>query len=82
MSRWSHFPKMPKLPVVKPKEVIKVLQKAGFVKRRSSGSHQLFSNDAGLRVTVAYHNKDIKPGTLSSILDQAQLSIEKFNKLR
>ena len=53
---------MPKLPVVKPKEVIKVLQKMGFVKRRSSGSHQLFSNQAGLRVIVAYHNKDINLG--------------------
>jgi predicted RNA binding protein YcfA (HicA-like mRNA interferase family) len=73
---------MSKLPVVKPKEVIKVLKKLSFVKKRSSGSHQLFSNEEGLRVTVAFHNKDIKPKTLESILKQAKLSIEKFNELR
>lgn len=73
---------MPKLPVVKPKEVIKVLKKLGFVKRRSSGSHILFSNEVGLRVTIAYHNKDIKPKTFVSILEQAELSIEKFKELK
>ena len=73
---------MPKLPVVKPKEVIKVIKKAGFIYKRSNGSHQLFYHlEKGLRVTIASHNKDLKPKTLLSILKQAQLSIDQFNEL-
>ncbi len=74
---------MPKLPVVKPKEVIKAIKKAGFTLHHIKGSHHYFFDPTKtFRVTIAYHNKDLKPKTLSGILDQAQLSIEEFNKLR
>jgi predicted RNA binding protein YcfA (HicA-like mRNA interferase family) len=31
-----------------------------------------------LRVTVPYHNKDLKPRTLASIIEQAGLTVEEF----
>lgn len=74
---------MPKYPVAKPRETIKAIKKAGFAVDHVTGSHYvLFNEDKSLRVTIAYHNKPIKRKTLKSILEQARLSIEEFNKLR
>jgi len=73
---------MPKLPIVKPREVIKAIKKCGFVFDHSVGSHRAFYNtDRSLRVTIAYHNKPIKKGTLSSIIKQAGLTVGEFIEL-
>ena len=37
--------------------------------------------DKTIRVTVPVHRKDIKIGTLSSILKQAGLTVEEFREL-
>ncbi|HEX9975530.1 MAG TPA: type II toxin-antitoxin system HicA family toxin [bacterium] len=71
---------MPKFPVLKPKEIIKVLEKLGFVKVRSRGSHLQYKK-GNLLVTVPFHNKDLRQETLKSILRQAQLSIEDLNDM-
>ena len=48
-----------------------------------SGSHYVLKHPEkpNLRVTVPYHNKDLKRGTLASILHQASLSPEQFDAL-
>jgi len=66
-----------KLPALKPKRVIKALERNGFYVHHISGSHYILKKD-GLRVTVPYHNKDLKPGTLRSIMEQAGLTLEEF----
>ena len=66
-----------KLPAVKPKKVISTLERNGFVVHHKSGSHYILKKD-DLRVTVPYHNKDLKPGTLASIIDQAGLTVQEF----
>ena len=58
---------------VKPRQIIKVLEKNGFVFIRQKGSHRLYRRYQ-LRVTVPYHTKDLKPGTLRSILKQAGIT--------
>ncbi len=73
---------MPKLPVVKPKEIIKVLQKAGFSIDHVSGSHYIMYNqNRTLRTSIPYHNKPLKRKTLKSIIDSAQLSVGKLKEL-
>jgi len=68
-----------KLPRVKPKKVIKTLKNAGFFVDHITGSHYiLYKNEKSSPITIPYHNKDLKLGTLSSILKQAGLSIEEF----
>jgi predicted RNA binding protein YcfA (HicA-like mRNA interferase family) len=52
---------MPRLPVVKPKIVIRALKRAGFDVHHTTGSHYFLKKD-NLRVSVPYHNKDLKPG--------------------
>ena len=58
---------------VKPRQIIKVLEKQRFIFIRQKGSHRLYRKGE-LRVTVPYHNKDLKPGTLGNILKQARLT--------
>jgi len=38
----------------------------------------LFLKKDKLRVSVPYHNKDLKPGTLASIIAQAGLTVKEF----
>ena len=66
-----------KLPALKPKRVIKTLERYGFKIRRITGSHYILKKE-GQIVTVPYHNKDLKRGTLVSIINQAGFTIEEF----
>lgn len=73
---------MERLPRITAAEVIKALKRAGFFIARQSGSHKIFKNKAGKRVTVPYHSgKIIHLKVLHYILMDAGLSLEKFNKL-
>ena len=69
-----------RLPAAKPKEVLRALARAGFFIHHTSGSHYVLKhpNKPQLRVTVPYHNKDLKRRTLSSIIEQAGLTTEQF----
>lgn len=58
---------------VKPRQIIKVLESKGFKLIRQKGSHRLYRKSQ-LRVTVPYHTKDLKPGTLRNILKQSGLT--------
>lgn len=48
---------------------------------RQVGSHERFAHADGRKVTVAIHNRSIAPGTLQSILKQANLSRSEFLRL-
>jgi len=73
---------MERLPRITAVEVIKAIKRAGFFLARQSGSYKIFKNEAGKRVTVPYHKgKIIHLKVLLSILRDADLSVEKFNKL-
>jgi predicted RNA binding protein YcfA (HicA-like mRNA interferase family) len=73
---------MGELPIVKPRQVIRALQRAGFYVHHQIGSHArlIQSTDPTRRVTVPIHNKDIPKGTLAKIIRQAGLSVEEFLK--
>ena len=66
-----------KLPVLKPKKVIKALERGGFYVHHTSGSHYILKKEK-LRVTVPYHNKDLRPRTLASIIEQSGLTVDEF----
>ena len=70
---------MPKLPVVKIKELIRVLNTLGFFEHHRVGSHAQFKHSDGRRTTVSIHRgKDIKSGTLRGIINDIDLSVEDF----
>lgn len=73
---------MTKLPAdVKPKKLLKVCKKLGFIKVKSKGSHQDFKHPDGRRTSIPIHPKPIPKGTFKAILNQIEISIEEFKKL-
>ena len=68
---------MPRLPSIKPRLVIRALLRNGFVIDHTTGSHYVLIREK-LRVTIPYHNRDLKRGTLASIIAQAGLTVEEF----
>jgi len=72
-----------KLPVLKAKEVVRLLLRAGFYVHHQTGSHArlLHEDRPELRVTVPIHSKDVPPSLLKRILKQADLSEEEFLEL-
>jgi predicted RNA binding protein YcfA (HicA-like mRNA interferase family) len=70
---------MPKLPRLTAREIIGALERAGFSLARQSGSHMIYKNSAGKRVTVPVHaSKTLHPKVLKSILRDADLTVEKL----
>ena len=71
-----------RLPQLKPKELIRVLEKLGFVFRRQIGSHCILRHpETGKVTSVPMHSGDIKRGLLFGIIKQAGLSQEEFLRL-
>ena len=62
-------------------EVVKALQRAGFYIKRRKGSHIVLRRDSPFAQVVVPDHKSVDTGTLASILDGADLSIEEFIKL-
>ncbi len=70
---------MPRLPVLKPREVISVLVSLGFFEDRQRGSHKQFAHPDGRRTTVPVHgSRDISPILLRQIIKDVKLSTEEF----
>lgn len=70
---------MPKLPSLTPKDVIKILEKHGFILEHSSGSHMIYyHSDRRKRVVVPFHRHDLPKGTLVSILKQADIDLDEL----
>jgi len=68
---------MPKLPVLRPAELIRALKKLGFVEKRQKGSHLVMLNEElNYQVVIPVHNKPLKKGTLAAILRQCNVSPE------
>lgn len=67
-----------KYPILTPREVIKVLSKFGFYKVSQKGSHVKFKNDFTNRTFIIPMHDEVAKGTLKSILEQADVTIEEF----
>ena len=63
------------------KEVVRALEKAGFHIKRRKGSHIVLRRDNPFAQVVVPDHKSVDTGTLASILDGADLSVEEFIKL-
>ena len=72
---------MGNIPVLKSRQVIKILEKLGFVEVRQRGSHKQFRHNDSRSTTVPVHvGKDISPILLRQILKDIGLTIEDFLK--
>ena len=68
----------PKLPIITPAELIRALERSGYVKHRSKGSHIMYRhpNSPDRLVCIPFHRKDLSPNTLSRILQQAGINAD------
>ncbi|MFI5264815.1 MAG: type II toxin-antitoxin system HicA family toxin [Candidatus Kapaibacterium sp.] len=72
-----------KLPRVTASDLIRVLKKIGFIEDRSKGSHKIFIHPSKhLRAVIPFHKgRNLAIGTLKSILDDAEISVEQLREL-
>jgi predicted RNA binding protein YcfA (HicA-like mRNA interferase family) len=62
---------------MKPRELVRLLEKQGYVFVRQSGSHAIYRKPGSKLVVVPIHGKDIPTGTLNGILKDAGLKKSK-----
>ena len=67
---------MPSLPVLSGTEVIRALEKLGFIVLRQRGSHVILRR--GSAGCVVPNHRELKTGTLAGLLRQAGISPEEF----
>ncbi len=71
-----------KLPSLNSRQLIRVLERKGWRVHRIRGSHYIMVHEAlAFPVTVPLHNRDLKIGTLNSILRDACISREELRDL-
>lgn len=73
---------MTKLPTdLSGRELVRALEKIGFVVQRQRGSHIVLRRENPFsRVTIPNH-RALRPGTLRSILHEAEVTVEDLLKL-
>ncbi|MSR85009.1 type II toxin-antitoxin system HicA family toxin [Candidatus Uhrbacteria bacterium] len=69
---------MPKLPL-RAREIVKRLEKLGFICDHTSGSHMIFYHPTTKRrAVVPQHRGDLPKGTVKAILREAGIELKKF----
>ena len=67
------------IPVLKPREVVALLERLGFVGVRQGGSHRQFRHADGRGTTVPFHpGRDISPTLLRKIAADIGITVEEL----
>ena len=70
---------MGNLPILKPREVVVLLEGLGFTEVRQRGSHKQFRHPDGRCTTVPFHaGRDVSPILLRQIAKDVGLTIDQF----
>jgi predicted RNA binding protein YcfA (HicA-like mRNA interferase family) len=70
---------MSKIPILKPQQVIRILNNLEFLEVRQKGSHKQFRHQDGRATTVPFHKgRDISPRLLRQIAKDINLTIDEF----
>ena len=74
---------MSNIPVLKPQEVVRILENLEFVQVRQKGSHKQFRHIDGRATTVPFHKgRDISPRLLRQIASDIGLTVEEILEYR
>ncbi len=74
---------MSSLPVLKPREAIRILERLGFAQIRQKGSHRQFCHPDGRQTTVPDHaGRDLSPILLRQIIKDIGLTPDEFLRAR
>ena len=70
---------MPRLPTVKPRQVIRALEQVGFEIDHQTGSHIVLRRASdGSRVVIPWHRRDLGRGLTLRIIKAAGLTRDEF----
>lgn len=69
---------MPQVPLITPKEVIKVFEMFGWEVARQKGSHIIMTKTGNIATLSIPNHKQVARGTLRSLIVKSGLSIEQF----
>ena len=74
---------MGSLPVLKPRQVVALLEAHGFAEVRQRGSHRQFRHPDGRTTTVPFHTgRDISPALLRKIATDVHLTVDELLSAR
>ncbi len=74
---------MSSIPVLKPQEVVRILENLKFAEVLQKGSHKQFRHEDGRATTVPFHKgRDISPKLLRQIASDIELTIEELLEAR
>ena len=74
---------MSNIPILKPLEVVRILENLQFVEVRQKGSHKQFRHTDSRGTTVPFHKgRDISPTLLRKIASDIGLSVEEMLNAR
>ncbi|MDO9214245.1 MAG: type II toxin-antitoxin system HicA family toxin [Methylococcales bacterium] len=72
---------MGNVPVLKPREIVLILELLDFIEIRQRGSHKQFRHSDGRCTTVPFHaGRDVSPILLRQIAKDIGLSVDDFLK--
>jgi len=70
---------MARLPVLRPREIARVLETMGFAEVRHRGSHKQYRHADGRGTTVPFHgSRDVSPLLLRQIIKDIRSTPEEF----
>ena len=71
-----------RLPALRPQQVIRALERAGWQVHRQRGSHvSMRKEGVPFLITVPLHRRDLPRGTLRDIIKDAGLTVQEFLEL-
>jgi predicted RNA binding protein YcfA (HicA-like mRNA interferase family) len=74
---------MAKLPVLKPREICRILEALGLILVRQRGSHMQYRHPDGRATTVPNHpGRDVSPALLRQIIKDIGLTHDEFLRPR
>jgi predicted RNA binding protein YcfA (HicA-like mRNA interferase family) len=69
---------MPPVPVLRPREVVRIFQKFGWSVVRQSGSHLILTKPGHIATLSVPNHTEVARGTLRALISKAGLTIEEF----
>ena len=73
---------MPRLPAMRPRQIVRALERVGYVVDHQTGSHVVLWRSAdGSRVVVPWHSRDLGRGLTLRIIKSAGLTRDEFLEL-
>jgi len=71
---------MPSVPVLRPREVVRVFEKLGWEVARQRGSHIILTKEGHIATLSVPNHPEVARGTLQSLIARSGITLEEFLK--